>query len=137
LNQIIEVYSLDDDNEYRNEMLSVAYDNINKKAWEETKVTSELLDIKVDLMLLLRKEKFLLKRLAERMKVREDFLNTESDKADLLALTDLLVHEDTLFFDLRGRDFEYQEKIYSDEVIKMLYNPPYGKRRQTLLLSSN
>jgi len=118
-------------------MMSVAYENIDKKEWEETKVTSELLDIKVDLMLLIRKEKFLLKNLASRMKVREDFLYTESEKADRQALTDLLVHEDTLFFNLRGRDFEYQERIYSIEVIKMLYNPLYGKRRQTLLLPSN
>lgn len=73
MNKIIEVYSLEDDDEYRSELMSVAYDNIKKKEWEETKVTSELLDIKVDLMLLLRKEKFLLKHLAERMKVHEDF----------------------------------------------------------------
>lgn len=124
MNKIIEVYSLEDDDEYRSELMSVAYDNIKKKEWEETKVTSELLDIKVDLMLLLRKEKFLLKHLAERMKVHEDFLNTESKKSDLLALKELLVHEDNLFFDLRGRDFEYQERIYSDEVMKMLYSPP-------------
>ena len=137
MNKIIEVYSLEDDDEYRSELMSVAYDNIKKKEWEETKVTSELLDIKVDLMLLLRKEKFLLKHLAERMKVHEDFLNTESKKSDLLALKELLVHEDNLFFDLRGRDFEYQERIYSIEVIKMLYNPPNGKRRPTMLLPSN
>jgi hypothetical protein len=42
----------------------VAFDNIKKKDWEETKVTSEILDIKVDLMLLLRKERSLLKHLA-------------------------------------------------------------------------
>ena len=72
--KIIEVYSLEDDDEYRSELMSVAYDKIdNKKDWEETKVTSELLDIKVDLMQLLRKEKILLKHLAGRMKVHEDF----------------------------------------------------------------
>ena len=72
--KIIEVYSLEDDDEYRSELMSVAYDKIdNKKDWEETKVTSELLDIKVDLLQLLRKEKILLKHLAGRMKVHEDF----------------------------------------------------------------
>jgi hypothetical protein len=71
---MLEVYSLEDDDEYRSELMSVAYDKIdNKKDWEETKVTSELLDIKVDLMQLLRKEKILLKHLAGRMKVHEDF----------------------------------------------------------------
>ena len=74
-------------------------------------------------MLLLRRERFLLRYLANRMKGHKEFLNTaRQEEAGLLALTDLLVHEDTLFFDLRGRDFEYQERIYSDEVIKMLYN---------------
>ena len=107
--------------------MSVAYDNIKKKDWEETKVTSELLDIKVDLMLLFRKERCLLLHLAYRIKGNEEFKKTDSDTAGVLVLTDLLVHEDMLFFDLRGRDFEYQERIYSNEVIKMLYSPPNDK----------
>lgn len=125
MRQIIEVYSLEDDKKYMNELMSVAYSNIKKKDWEETKVTTELLDIKVDLMLLLRKEKSLLKHLANRIKGHGELEITEIDTPCLLALKDLLVHEDRLFFDLRGRDFEFQERIYSDEVMKMLYSPPY------------
>jgi hypothetical protein len=66
-----------------NDLMSVAYDNIKKKDWEETKVTSELLDTKVDLMLLLRKERCLLLHLAYRIKGNEEFKKTDSDTAGL------------------------------------------------------
>ena len=67
LDQIIKVYSQDDDKVYMIELMNVAKIK-SKKKWEEAKVTSEFLDIKVDLMLLLRKERFLLERLALRMR---------------------------------------------------------------------
>ena len=126
MRQIIQIYSQEDDKKYIEELMSAAfsYSKIDKKKWEETKVTTEVLDIKVDLMLLLRKERIFLEHLANRIKGNEESKETESDTTCLKFLKDMLIHEDTLFFDLRGRDFEYQERIDSNEVIKMLYIPP-------------
>jgi hypothetical protein len=77
------VYSLEDDKKYIDELMSAAYSKIDKKKWEETKVTSEVLDIKVDIMLLLRKERCLLMHLANRIEGHDASKKIESDTAGL------------------------------------------------------